>query len=170
MRAHAALAFILMLAACAGSEDGNSIATNASVKADEPRPEVTAEPRAEAPPVTNQTAPKVETVSACNMQDGVTLKLAGLRAVGTEPFWGARTEGRCVTYSTPEDQAGTRVWAKAATGSKETVWTGALHGRPFVLTVKPEPGCSDGMSDKSYPVSATLIVDGETRKGCAEPL
>jgi uncharacterized membrane protein len=104
------------------------------------------------------------------MQDGATLKLAKLRVVGTEPFWGARTEGRCVLYSTPEDQAGTRVWAKAETGVKSTVWTGALRGKPFVLTAKPESGCSDGMSDKSYPMSATLIVDGETRTGCAEPL
>lgn len=170
MRTHAALASFLMLAGCAGSEDGNSGAMNASANAEEPRFEVPEEPPPAAPPVSNDTAPKAEAAGACNTQDGATVKLTKLRAVGTEPFWGARTEGRCVLYSTPEDQAGTRVWAKAETGSKGTVWTGALHGKPFVLTVKPEPGCSDGMSDKSYPMSATLKVNGETRNGCAEAL
>ncbi|MGZ8308073.1 MAG: hypothetical protein ACXWU6_15995, partial [Allosphingosinicella sp.] len=33
----------------------------------------------------------------CLVQDGKTLSVAAVRAIGTEPFWGARVEGRCVT-------------------------------------------------------------------------
>jgi len=51
------------------------------------------------------------------------------------------------------------------------VWKGALNGQEFQLIVKPAgpQGCSDGMSDKTYPMDAVLRVDGETRNGCAEP-
>jgi uncharacterized membrane protein len=104
-------------------------------------------------------------------QDGesVTHKL---KALCTEPFWAAEVEGRCVTYKTPEDQQGTRVWTHVDTGPQGPVWNGALRGRQFQLIVKPAPppGCSDGMSDKTYPMDAELRVDGEIRKGCAEPL
>ena len=104
------------------------------------------------------------------MQDGEELRVAAVKAVGTEPFWGARTEGRCVTYSTPEDQDGTRIWTRVDSGPQGPVWNGALRGKQFQLSVKPSTGCSDGMSDRTYPLEAMLRVDGETRRGCAETL
>lgn len=107
----------------------------------------------------------------CLTQDGdaVTHKL---KALGTEPFWAAEVDGRCVTYKTPEDQAGTRVWTHVDSGPDGPAWNGALRGRQFQLYVRPAPppGCSDGMSDKVYSLEATLRVDGETRNGCAERL
>ncbi|WP_444858526.1 hypothetical protein [Sphingosinicella sp.] len=109
---------------------------------------------------------------ACFMQGSERLRLAPLRAIGTEPFWGARIEGRCVTYSHPEDQAGTRVWTRytpTANGSGGT-WSGALGGQRFELTTRAAPGCSDGMSDRRYPIAVDLLVGGERRQGCAVPL
>ena len=50
-------------------------------------------------------APALPT-GACLTQDGEPVPANRLRAVGTEPFWGARIDGRCVTYSHPEDQSG----------------------------------------------------------------
>jgi uncharacterized membrane protein len=109
--------------------------------------------------------------SPCLMQGSERLAGRPLRAVGTEPFWAARIEGRCVTYSHPEDQAGTRVWTRYAPGpGGGGSWTGALGGRPFVLRTRAQPGCSDGMSDKRYPLAVDLVVGGEHREGCAEPL
>jgi uncharacterized membrane protein len=106
----------------------------------------------------------------CHMQGSESLRVTPLRAVGTEPFWAARIEGRCVTYSHPEDQAGTRVWTRYAPGTGGGgTWTGSLDGRPFALTVRPQAGCSDGMSDRVYPLAATLTVGGEQRTGCAAP-
>ena len=93
-----------------------------------------------------------------------------LRAVGTEPFWGARIKGRCVTYSHPDDQEGTRVWTTFSGLASSGVWRGALNDRPFILRTRPETGCSDGMSDRLYPIAVTLTVAGEERHGCAEPL
>jgi uncharacterized membrane protein len=108
-------------------------------------------------------------VSPCFMQDGQRLLAQPLRAIGTEPFWAARIEGRCVTYSHPEDQKGTRVWTQFTPTPQGGLWTGALGGRPFELRTRAAPGCSDGMSDKIYPVAVEILVHGERRKGCAEP-
>lgn len=111
--------------------------------------------------------------SACLVQDGELLRMTPLKAVGTEPFWAARIEGRCVTYSHPEDQKGTRVWAQFTPGPDGGIWVGALGGNSFELRTRlpasAAAGCSDGMSDKSYPFAVTLTVNGEQRRGCAEP-
>ena len=120
------------------------------------------------PPPPPGSGPPPGRVSACLMQDGERLAVAPLRALGTEPFWGARIEGRCVTYSHPDDQQGTRVWTRYTPGDAGGTWTGALGGRPFVLRTRPQPGCSDGMSDRRYPIAVTLTVGGEARVGCAE--
>jgi uncharacterized membrane protein len=104
------------------------------------------------------------------VQDGKPLPANRLRAIGTEPFWGARIEGRCVTYSHPDEQQGTRVWTKFSGTADGGSWVGALEGKPFALTTRPENGCSDGMSDRRYPIAVTLTVMGEQRTGCGEPL
>ena len=114
---------------------------------------------------------KAGPANPCLMQGADGLQVAPIRAVGTEPFWGARVEGRCVTYSTPDDQQGVRVWARyseAANGSG--AWVGQLGGRKFEMRVRPQAGCSDGMSDKRYPMAVELAVNGEKRAGCAEPI
>ncbi|HEY0112598.1 MAG TPA: hypothetical protein VGB59_05530 [Allosphingosinicella sp.] len=118
-------------------------------------------------------APKTAIASAgpCLMQDGRRIDVPPRRAVGTEPFWGARIEGRCVTYSHPEDQRGTRIWTRYVPGADGGgTWSGALAGKRFELKLRPAPGCSDGMSDRRYPLAADLIVASERRSGCAEPL
>lgn len=104
------------------------------------------------------------------IQDGAVLEVTSLRAIGTEPFWGARVEGRCVTYSTPEDQKGTRVWTRYNAGPRGGIWTGTLRGKQFKLSTRSAVNCSDGMSDNRYPVAADLTVNGESRHGCAEPV
>ena len=116
-------------------------------------------------------SPAAASGSPCMIQDGRPLAVAPIRAVGTEPFWGARIEGRCVTYSHPEDQDGTRVWTRYAPGAGGGgTWSGALDGRRFELRTRAQPGCSDGMSDRLYPIAVDLLVAGERRTGCAEPL
>jgi uncharacterized membrane protein len=108
-------------------------------------------------------------VSACLVQDGRPVPANRLRAVGTEPFWGALMDGRCVTYSQPDAPAGTRVWTRFSGTAEAGTWTGALDGRPFVLRTRPQPGCSDGMSDRRYPIAVSLTVGGGERSGCAAP-
>ena len=113
--------------------------------------------------------PKILT-KACLMQKGKRLRMAPLRAVGTEPFWSARIDGRCVTYLDPSDQQGTRVWTRYVERPDGATWSGALGGQLFELRTRVDPSCSDGMSDKSYPLSVELKVSGKRRTGCAEPI
>ena len=99
------------------------------------------------------------------------LSVPQIRATGTEPFWAAQVQGRCVTYSTPDDQAGVRVWTQySKQPSNGHRWLGRLNGKTFEMNVRPEAGCSDGMSDTAYPLAVDLSVDGELRKGCARTL
>lgn len=124
-----------------------------------------------APAAPNQAAKApAAPVSACLMQGDERLDVPPLRAIGTEPFWGARIEGRCVTYSHPDDQKGTRVWTRYTPAPGGGTWSGALGGTRFELRTRAESGCSDGMSDRRYPIAADLLVNGERRRGCAEPL
>ena len=114
--------------------------------------------------------PRTQPAGACLTQDGKPVPANRIRAIGTEPFWGARIEGRCVTYSHPEDQQGTRVWTRFSGTTSNGSWRGALGGSPFVLRTRAQAGCSDGMSDNRYPIAVTLTVGGEERIGCAVPL
>ena len=123
---------------------------------------------APAGPKTAGIAPAPES-GACFRQGSARLPSIRLRGVGTEPFWSAQIEGRCVTYAHPEDQGGTRVWTRYRATADGSLWSGALGGRPFELRTRTAPGCSDGMSDRRYPLAVELRVGGETRQGCAGP-
>lgn len=122
------------------------------------------------PPPDNGVSTSEPAAGACRMQDGKAIPPNQIRAVGTEPFWAARIDGRCVTYMTPEDQKGTRIWTEFTGSREQGVWTGFYANRRFVLRTRPEAGCSDGMSDKRYPLVVSVTVAGEQRTGCAEPL
>ena len=89
-----------------------------------------------------------------------------VRFTGTEPFWGGQVSGTTLTYSTPEVPDGTPVAVTRFAGRGGVSWSGALQGKPFRLAVT-EASCSDGMSDRTYPFTATLEVLGEQRQGCA---
>lgn len=115
-------------------------------------------------------SPEGPGVSAClTSRDGEPIPANAIKAIGTEPFWAATVEGRCVTYSHPENQSGTRVWTSFSGTASNGTWTGSLGGQPFVMKTRPQPGCSDGMSDERYPIAVSLTVGGEQRSGCAKP-
>ena len=163
---------LTIIAAC------GALLAGCGVSADEPaRPEQVSEnPQRPAEKVaedqaeeTKAIAPPPVNVSACLIQDGGELLITPVRAIGTEPFWNAQVEGRCITYSTPDDQKGTRIWTRFNAGPDGGVWVGALDGKPFKLITRLRQGCSDGMSDRSYPLDATLTVRGQELRGCAAP-
>lgn len=89
-----------------------------------------------------------------------------LRAVGTEPFWAATLAGGRLTYSTPEDQAGTTITVRRSGEPGAAVFSGTFAGAPLRMRVTPGP-CSDGMSDTVYSYTVELTVRAELRRGCA---
>ncbi len=89
-----------------------------------------------------------------------------IRLTGTEPFWGGTLQGDRLVYTTPERPDGTSLAVKRFAGRGGLSLSGRLDGSAFDLTVTSGQ-CSDGMSDRTYPFTATLKLAGETRNGCA---
>lgn len=89
-----------------------------------------------------------------------------VRVLGTEPFWGAEIAGGTVRYSTPENPDGSDVAVTRFAGNSGLGFSGTLAGQRFDLMVT-RGACSDGMSDRSYPFHATLMLGEEKREGCA---
>lgn len=89
-----------------------------------------------------------------------------IRLVGNEPFWGGTVRAGELVYTTPENQAGETVAVRRFAGNNGLGFSGSLRGAPLDLTVTPGK-CSDGMSDRSYPFTATLKLGDEQRNGCA---
>lgn len=90
-----------------------------------------------------------------------------VRALGTEPFWSVELNGTEMVYSgvdRPEQRApqppavmkGTVAIFEATTTS----------GAPLKVTLTTT-ACSDGMSDREYPLSAVVKIGEETLTGCA---
>lgn len=89
-----------------------------------------------------------------------------IRFTGTEPFWGGEVAEDQLIYRTPENQAGEPVPVQRFAGNNGLGFSGTLGGKPFDLAITPG-SCSDGMSDRTYPYTATLRVGEEQRTGCA---
>ena len=89
-----------------------------------------------------------------------------VRFTGTEPFWGGRVQGDALTYTTPEDPDGATITVRRFAGMNGLGYSGTLNGASFDLAITPGT-CSDQMSDRSYPYTATLRLGDDTRNGCA---
>ena len=89
-----------------------------------------------------------------------------LRFTGTEPFWGGSVTGTALTYTTPEKPAGTAIAVTRFAGNNGLAFSGTLDGAVFDMAVTEAP-CSDGMSDRSYPLTVSLQIGAEKRSGCA---
>lgn len=89
-----------------------------------------------------------------------------IRLIGTEPFWGGTVRGGELVYTTPENQAGETIAVRRFAGNNGLGFSGQRGGAALDLTVTPG-ACSDGMSDRSYPFTATLRIGEEQRSGCA---
>ena len=90
-----------------------------------------------------------------------------VRALGTEPFWSVELTGTEMVYTTPEPpeqrapQPNPVVQGTTATWEAETADGTALS----VTLVATE--CSDGMSDRTYPLTAMVKVGELELTGCA---
>ncbi len=160
---------VLLLASCGQTESPVAPEASDPLAAEPAQRDVQSSGEGAALVVAESPPPILTAVSPCLTQDGHAIPANNLRAVGTEPFWGAQVEGRCVTYSHPQDQAGTRVWTTFSGSAANGTWSGSLNGQPFVMRTRSQAGCSDGMSDNRYPIAVSLTAGGEQRSGCAEP-
>ena len=91
-----------------------------------------------------------------------------VRALGNEPFWAVEISPAALVYSgadRPEQRAanpGPSIQGTTATYAVQTEQGNALT----VTLIATE--CSDGMSDRTYPLTARVVIGQETLNGCAE--
>jgi len=87
-----------------------------------------------------------------------------LDARGTEPFWSLTIRHRSIVFERPDATKLSLPNDGPQAEGDAMVWA---EGK-LVATLRKEP-CSDGMSDKAYPLSAEVNVAGQIYKGCAGP-
>lgn len=98
-----------------------------------------------------------------------------LVALGNEPFWNVRITWREILYTDPEHLDGYRFEPADAARegdvmiyrTKRDIAAGEPGPRDLELRVSPGQ-CSDGMSDKQYPMTAELTIGDVQHRGCAE--
>ena len=88
-----------------------------------------------------------------------------LRFTGTEPFWGGEVRAGRMVYTSPDNQKGETVDISRVVGSGGIAFSGHLAAGAFVMTARLA-GCSDGMSDRTYPFTVTIEFTGYTLRGC----
>ncbi|WP_339933528.1 hypothetical protein [uncultured Brevundimonas sp.] len=90
-----------------------------------------------------------------------------IRALGNEPFWAVEIKPEGLVYSgvdRPEQRADNPGPLLQGTTARYEATTGT--GKPLTVALIATT-CSDGMSDRTYPLTAVVKVDGETLTGCA---
>jgi len=116
--------------------------------------EAPADAPSEAPAVTNA-PPVVHVLNTVDLSEPVSLN-------GTEPFWGVTVKPDGIKLSRPD--APEKAYMPAdfvVNGNRATLQTGELTINLAVAT------CSDGMSERRYPLTAEVHVGTEVLKGCA---
>ncbi len=91
---------------------------------------------------------------------------AVLELTGTEPFWNATIDGAQMVWRTPDNPGGVPVPVERFAGRGGLSFSGKLEGAELDIAVTPGV-CSDGMSDRTYPFTATVQIGREQRNGCA---
>ena len=92
---------------------------------------------------------------------------APLRAVGTEPFWAIEMTPSGLKYTSADDPTGFSVPNPGPTMTAgRAEWSGAdANGKTLKVVMTSGP-CSDGMSDRTYPLTAEVDVGAEKLRGC----
>jgi uncharacterized membrane protein len=90
-----------------------------------------------------------------------------VRLVGNEPFWAIDLTGTEVVYAGVDrpEQRGPQP-KPVVQGTVATLNTITTAGTPIVIALTATE-CSDGMSDRTYPLTALVTVADETLMGCA---
>jgi uncharacterized membrane protein len=83
------------------------------------------------------------------------------KALGTEPGWALTVTPKTINY---EGEYGSVVISEP-TPPRFRPGPGRYAGTRIAVTIAPGP-CSDGMSDRTYRHTVTVVVDGKSVSGC----
>lgn len=91
-----------------------------------------------------------------------------ISGLGTEPFWNVEIDGEELRYSTADAPIPRRARLTRREAAGRLEMSGALGGQPIQLTIRAK-ACSDGMSDRRYPLALDMILEDQAFHGCAHP-
>ena len=111
-------------------------------------------------------APSPEPPAPAAVLGGV--ELAGpLRAIGTEPDWSVDLTGTEMVYTSPEPPGQRARQPEPVIQGTTATWAGeTADGATFKVTLVATE-CSDGMSERTYPLTAMVTVGERALTGCA---
>ncbi|WP_375289908.1 COG3650 family protein [Qipengyuania sp.] len=89
-----------------------------------------------------------------------------INLTGTEPFWRGEVVAGKFTYIPMNNPDGTVISVERFAGNNGVAYSGTDAGQSVDLIVT-KAECSDGMSDRRYPFTATLAIGEDRRLGCA---
>lgn len=90
-----------------------------------------------------------------------------VRVLGNEPFWSVELTGSEMVYTTPDSPARrARQPAPVVQGTTATYATETADGAALKVTLVATE-CSDGMSDRTYPLTAMVRLGDLDLTGCA---
>ena len=96
---------------------------------------------------------------------GVDLKQP-LRALGTEPFWSVELNGTEMIYTSPEPGELRAPQPAPVMQGTIAIYENQVQDQEFKVTLTATE-CSDGMSDRTYPLTAIVKIGDRTLTGCA---
>lgn len=91
-----------------------------------------------------------------------------LRAIGTEPFWAVEITPATLTYSGVDRPEQTLPSPGPDVQGTTAVYVVETEGEPSMTVTLMTTDCSDGMSDRIYPLTAMVEIGDETLNGCAQ--
>ena len=85
--------------------------------------------------------------------------------LGTEPFWSMEIKQGVLLYTSPDNLEGESTTVSRFAGNNGLGFAGELMEQPLAIAITPAQ-CSDAMSDRTYPFTATVTLGGEQLNGC----
>lgn len=90
-----------------------------------------------------------------------------VRALGTEPFWSIELTGTELVYTAPEPPEQRAPQPRPVVQGTTAVYeTKTAEGTALSVTLVATE-CSDGMSDRTYPLTAMVRIGEVSLSGCA---
>lgn len=90
-----------------------------------------------------------------------------VRALGAEPFWGVDLTGTEIVYSGADRPEQRAPQPRAAIQGTTAIFEAVTAAGSPISVMLAATECSDGMSDRTYPLSAIVRIGDETLTGCA---
>jgi uncharacterized membrane protein len=90
-----------------------------------------------------------------------------VRALGTEPFWSVELTGTEMVYTTPEPPEQRAPQPKPVVQGTTASFEGETAAGTMLSVTLVATECSDGMSDRTYPLTAMVKLGETSLNGCA---